>query len=158
MDQVKAVLRVMKKHLFWILVGVVVLLGLGIWFTASAALASRYEARKEVLNKHYTDVGTLRSSPEHPNQEWIEQYGQLIGLNRNGVLKAWQVMYADQQKQNQWPKQLSREFREMIVRLPREAEIPTKFREEYQTFIKQHFPEIDEIINRRKPKELKRPF
>jgi len=158
MDQVKTVLRVMKKHLFWILVGVVVLLGLGIWFTASAALAARYEARKEVLNKHYTDVGTLRSSAEHPNQEWIEQYGQLIGLNRTGVLKAWQVMYADQQKQNQWPRQLSREFREMIVRLPREAEIPTKFREEYQTFIKQHFPEIDEIIDRRKPKELEQPF
>ncbi|NLS98337.1 MAG: hypothetical protein GXX96_39910 [Planctomycetaceae bacterium] len=162
MDQVKVALAVMKKHGFWILVVVVVLVGVGVWFTAARALAAAYEARKTALQTQYTTVNGIKSESTgeeaaHPNEERIERWSQRILKNRKEALVAWERMYADQKNRNQWPGSLSRRFHQMIREVEaRGIEIPNEFLEEYQTFINQHFKVIDQMINRRKPKEVDR--
>ena len=158
MDQVKAILAVMKKNAFWILIGVVVLMGLGVWFISAAALAKRYEERKSTLETKYTTVSGIKSEAtgedaEHPNEQTIEQWEARVGRNRVEALKAWNVMYDDQKLRNQWPRTLSPLFHRMI-RTIGDRDIPNEFLEEYQTFIKKHFPDMDKIIDRRRVKKV----
>ena len=159
MDQVKAVLAVMKKQAFWILISVVVLTGLGVWFVASAALAKHYEERKTALDTKMTTVSGIRSAAsgedaEHPNEEKIQRWGKRVDKNRVEATKAWKKMYRDQKLKNQWPSTLSPEFRRMIATIGLDRDIPNFFLDEYQNFIKDHFPAIDKIIDRRKAKKV----
>ncbi len=159
MDQVKAFLAVMKKQAFWILISVVVLTGLGVWFVASAALAKHYEERKTALDTKMTTVSGIRQKAtgedaEHPNDEKIVRWGERVGRNRLEATKAWEEMYRDQKLKNQWPSTLSARFHQEIQRAGMDGEIGKFFLDEYQTFIKDHFPAIDKIIDRLKPKKV----
>lgn len=163
MDQVKVALAMVKKHGFWILVVVVVLVGVGVWFTAARALAAAYEARKTALQTQYTTVNGIKSesageNASHPNEERIEKWSKRILANRKEALRAWQAMYADQKQRNQWPRVLSPRFLANIKAVEQRGaentEIIREDREEYQTFINKHFPAMDQIINRRKPKKV----
>ena len=159
MDQVKMILGVMKKNAFWILICVVVLVGLGVWFTVSAALAKQYEERKTTLNDKYTTVSGIKSEAtgeeaSHPNEEKIDRWLARVDRNRVEATAAWEEMYRDQKERNQWPSTLSKDFHRMITKIGLDEDIPNFFLIEYQNFIKTHFPFIDEIIDRRKPKEV----
>ena len=50
MDKVKVFLAVLKKHHFWVLAGLVLILGLTIYVAAAADLQGRYQTRSKKLN------------------------------------------------------------------------------------------------------------
>ena len=153
MDQVKVALAVIKKHHFWILCGLAVLFGLGAWWSATAGLASRIEARRGELESTYKQIAGISSGGAHPNEETNKKIEGLHKELTDKVLKAWSKLYQDQKERNEWPSELGDEFRDYVKFLRSEDEIPFDYRNTYMYFIRNHFPEMYEIVDIRLPVE-----
>lgn len=147
MDKLKPFLAGLRKHHFWILCGMVILIGLGIWKVATADLSSRFETRKQKLTGDLSSVQQIKSNPAHPNDETLKAFEQDIGRLSDEVLAAWQVLYQDQKERNQWPKELGETFLNYINFLPPDGEIPMDLRDAYARFISNHFPEMEKIVD-----------
>jgi type II/III secretion system protein/uncharacterized protein DUF1573 len=78
-------------------------------------------------------------------------------LNRADREAAWTMAYKEQRSQNAWPPPLSRQFHDGIKRLGPDASLPSSLREEYHKFIRAHAPQIDRIIDRRRPIAAEEP-
>ena len=151
MDQVKLVLSVLKKHHFWALCGLVVLIGLGVWATATADLAGRFEQRSSKLEGDLKKMVTISGMIEHPNQGVIEAKQKEHDQLKKTVLGAWKLLYSQQKEKNPWPPALGSDFLDVIESLGPDEEIPDEYRETYQNFIDKHLPNLFEIIEARVP-------
>ena len=49
MDQVRTALAWLKKHHFWVLTGLVVLIALGCWWSAAKKMSTKYEADQKTI-------------------------------------------------------------------------------------------------------------
>ena len=110
MDQVKNILAVIKKHHFWILCGLAVLIGLGMSFVAKNKLIKGpdgYEAEKSKITSAQGSVAPLASGPDHPNPDWVKFAEGETTKARQKVFDAWSALYKEQAaKVFQWPKDL----------------------------------------------------
>ncbi|MCS7237698.1 MAG: hypothetical protein NZ899_05440 [Thermoguttaceae bacterium] len=149
--QVRQVLGLVLKYHFWILCALVVIIGTIFWFVASSRLARATEERRTQLQQARDQVAKVRSVSDHPNSKVIaalrQEHRRLIDI----VYRAWEELYKDQRERNQWPRQLGAEFLNVINSLGPDDEIPVQYREVYQYFIKNHFPEWYDIIDLRLP-------
>jgi len=149
--QLRQVLGVIVKYHFWILCGLVVLIGVGAWFLATSGLARATEERRNQLLQTRDQVAKVRSVQSHPNKRILEaiqqEHRRLIDI----VYRAWEELYRDQRERNQWPRELGQEFLNVVNSLGPDEEIPVRYREIYQYFIKNHFPEWYEIVDLRLP-------
>ncbi len=150
MDQVKVALAVLKKHHFWVLVVLVLLVGGAVWAMASSELAKQYETRKTDIEGKLKSVRDIPSNP--PNQTLVDAIKQRHGMLKEEVLEAWEFLYKEQKKNNPWPAELGEDFLMVINSLGPEDDIPAQYRETYQNFIANHLKMLDDIIDRRKPK------
>ncbi|NUQ61849.1 MAG: hypothetical protein HUU20_05140, partial [Pirellulales bacterium] len=150
MDQVKVALAILKKHHFWVLVVIVVIVGGAVWAMAASDLAKRFETRKTDIEGKRTAVLGIPASP--PNQKLVDAIKKRDGLLKENVLAAWELLYKEQKKNNPWPEELGEEFLMVINSLGPKDEIPQRYRETYLNFISSHLPRMDDIIDRRKPK------
>jgi hypothetical protein len=158
MDQLKVALAVLKKHHFWVLFGVVLLVGLAIWHTAAASLSEQYAKRKSDLESKKKAVAEIASAASPPNLQVVDAIKQSHGQLRDEVYRAWQYLYTLQQQNNPWPN-LGPEFAQMIAQLTAEElknpdqplEIPVEFREVYLYFIENHIKTLGDIIQARRP-------
>ena len=151
MDQVKRALIAIKKHHFWVLCGVLIVVGLTIWTSASADLKSRFEKRKTTLEGIRDQVLGVSKGGSHPNQGVIDAIVQQHEKLKENVFGAWKTLYDDQRDKNEWPKELGEPFLIMINSLGPDDEIPIEDRELYQNFVVDHFPALFETIDIRLP-------
>ncbi len=147
MDQVRAFLAVLKKHHFWVLVGVVAALALVIWWTASAGMAGRIDEQMTALGSVYKDVKDIPVGGPHPNDKSVAKIQERHEGLRKGVFEAWEILQKDQKERNRWPEELGDECRDYIEQLGPDDEIPRRFRERYMLFIQNHFPEMCDIVD-----------
>lgn len=149
--QLRQVLGIIAKYHFWILCALAVVTGTVFWFVATSGLARATEERRSQLQQAREQVLKVRSVANHPNNRVIaairQEHRRLIDI----VYRAWEELYRDQRERNQWPRQLGAEFLNVINSLGPEDEIPVQYREIYQYFIKNHFPEWYDIIDLRLP-------
>ncbi len=104
MDQVRTALAWLKKHHFWVLTGLVVLIALGCWWGAAKKMSAKYEADQKTIKGGFDTVESVKSASFHPNDTINNQeIGEIQKLSK-GVAKLWQVLY-DKQRENvlQWP-------------------------------------------------------
>jgi len=151
MDQVKVGIEVIKKHHFWVLCVVVVGLGLVFWWSATAGLADRIEERKGALESTQKSVLTITSGGPHPNESSNSAIDARSKELTDRVFRAWNKLYRAQKARNQWPAQLGDEFCKYMDLLGPEDEIPSNLRDTYMYFIRNHFPEMYEIVDIRLP-------
>lgn len=151
MDQLKPVLQILQKWGFWIICGLAVVIGLGVWFFAYQSVQANIKARKDQIEGLKTQVSGIK--PGSPNPEVIEATKKKIEELRSDVYQAWMAMYAAQKEKNRWPAALGQEFLNWVNQPGRKPgdPIPERFREIYLNFIEQHFPTLFEIINLRRP-------
>jgi len=151
MNQLQPLLVAMKKWGFWIICGLAVVIGLGVWFIAQQSVQASIKARKDQLDGLKSQVSGVK--PGSPNPKVIEAARQEIENLKRDVYQAWVTMYADQKEKNQWPKALGNEFLNWVNQPGRQFgdPIPERFREIYLNFIEQHFPTLFEIVNLRRP-------
>ncbi len=149
--QLRQVLGIIVKYHFWILCGLVVLIGVGTWLFATSSLARATEERRTQLLQAREQVSKVRSVANHPNKRVVEaiqrEHRRLIDI----VYRAWEELYRDQRERNKWPQQLGQEFLNVVNSLGPDEEIPVRYREIYQYFIKNHFPEWYDIVDLRLP-------
>ena len=107
MDQIKQFLAVAKKHHFWILSGLTLLLGLGGWYYATSQInADKAKEIAEIKSKEQS-ASSIRSEQNHPNQQYVEGMDRFVSLYRNDVQQAWQRKRDAQQKDLAWPGELN---------------------------------------------------
>jgi hypothetical protein len=149
MDQVKVILAGLKKYHFWVVCGVVIVVGLVMWMTATDDLEARTKARASQIQKAKADVTGL-GSKQRVNDKVITVDEQESDKVRDEAQKAWENLYIYQKEKNDWPAELGRDFHDMITTVEKEgpdAEIPRDYRGVYQNFIDNHFPKLYEIID-----------
>lgn len=153
MDKVKQVLALAKRHHFWVLFGVVVVLAAVVWFSASSGLADRIETRTGKLESQRKNVSGISSVSIHPNEACLEEIQKEYKKLQNEVFKAWKRLYEDQKAKNQWPSTVGEGFLTVVNALGPDDPIPEPQRADYMYFIEPHFQTLYDIIDIRLPAE-----
>jgi len=149
MDRLKSVLAVLKKHHFWVLCVAAVVIGLGLWWVATASVDKQRAQRTTAIEGALQSLTQIANDPAHPNQQTIDAYhGRTEELKRN-VLDAWIQLYAQQKEKNPLPSILSPEFKVMFESLERQPdiEIDGDKLDEYRNFILRHISTLPEMID-----------
>ena len=153
MDQLKVILAVLKKHHFWVLGGVVLILLLGIWWQSTAGIAKEYDGRKGALKRHFADISTLAGAVDPPNEGVIAAIVRVHDKLFDNVLKAWKYLYEQQQEKNRLPDDLGPEFIARWNSLKADDPIPDEYRDIYWTFITNYLPKQLKRVRIWRPKE-----
>ena len=111
MDQLKQFLVVVKKQHFWILCGLVVLIGFVMYAIASSKMNETYVQTKGKISTTSNALDPLLSGTEHPNRDWAELVQKKTEDLRNNVRDAWEDLYNEQKQQVfVWPAALGNRF------------------------------------------------
>ncbi len=160
MDKVKEILAQLKKHYFWVLIGVVLVVPVVVWFLATADLRSRFAARQEAIKKRFDELQSIVSNSQHPNDKTIAYVRGLLGSSdlpetlKGKVFIAWELLYREQKEKNQLPGTLGEGFKSEFESLgPNKKELPAEFLELYQSFIDRHLPTLRDMVRWRHPKD-----
>ena len=149
MDKVKVFLAVLKKHHFWVLAGLVLILGLTIYVAAAADLQGRYQTRSKKLNDAVQQARQITQVTEHPNEQKIKNWDLARDLQKEKVLASWKALYDKQQKENPWPPKLGKDFLDVIKALKPDEEIPVQQCGLYQHFIESELEPLFAIVDYR---------
>lgn len=137
-----------KKHYFWILIAVIVIASLGIWFMATSSMETDYNARKSTLDGLFQNLITIIGKHDHPNQVLLDKIDEETKELVDDYMKAWRLLYEQQQKNNQLPDQLLDEFKTTFLS---GEDLPKHLREHYRDFIKRHYEKLlNEVLRVRK--------
>jgi hypothetical protein len=157
-DQLKEQLGKVMKHRFWVLCGLVALVGLGIWWHSTGQLAAETSSWMSKLDSHYSEMDAIRQEMDvHPNSVSHRQMDGLIDTLKNDVAKAWQQKYSQQEELLVWPTDLGQDFIDRFEPLkpielkvdfptPMAQEIEGSLRSRYRLYIKNQLPKLAEIV------------
>ena len=150
MDQVRTALLWLKRHHFWVLCGLIVMISLFSWMTASGKLRALFAKNESEIKAQFTSVKNVRSDPFHPNEDVNTKQQAQTTEQAAAVGKLWEQLY-DRQRQHVlgWPEELSREFRAFVEKLQFGADIRSDLRNHYQNYIENHFPALPKEIEAR---------
>lgn len=158
MEQFQNVLEVIKKHHFWILACLVLVMSLGIYTLATGKVKKEFQKRKTKITSAYNGAQSVTRNPEQPNQEKIGNWEKILDQQRKKVLRAWKNLYQKQEKEKRWPEGLGKGYLKMIKKgIGPKDEIPKRYRELYRNLIKRELPKMFKRVNYRRPDESMRP-
>ncbi|HET6882452.1 MAG TPA: hypothetical protein VFI31_19960 [Pirellulales bacterium] len=153
MDQVKVYAGVAKKHHFWILFAIVVIVAIVVWSKASSSLATKYESEKRTITGAQDSVSKLGSS-EQVNPKFTTKVESLHEGLKNQVFEAWQKLYERQDAMFAWPDLSEFDVNVDLKKLGAEEEIPNYIRVVYNENVsRQQWRELLEAVKLRRPKE-----
>jgi hypothetical protein len=102
MDKLKVYLKVLKKHHFWVLAAIVVIVTCSVWSSATGKLETEFKRDKQRIE---TSRGNLDAVvPDAPNETFKAGVEGLRGNLRKKVYSSWQEMHKGQQPYFVWPK------------------------------------------------------
>jgi hypothetical protein len=155
MDQFKTILAVLRKHHFWALGALVLLVLLVSWSMATGKLSKDFDTRKGTINSRFSEMATIAGEVSPANQEVINAVLQEHNKLTRNVTSAWEFLYKQQQQNNPLPSVLGKTFQTVWESLGPEEPIPGEYLDVYGTFIKRHFPRLLEQVDIRRPKTAK---
>ena len=148
MDQAKQFMSVLKKHHFWVLCGMVALLGLTFWWMATSGLSSEFEANKSAILAKAKDVESVIAISPHPNQKGVSLLDEEIESERKSVLAAWEELYEEQRVLFQWPVDFWGEDFVAHVEAPEnKTSIDPKYLDIYARFVPEQVAKLGEIVD-----------
>ena len=103
MDQVKVYLGVAKKHHFWILAGIVVIVSIVVWMMGASSLAALYSANKLAIDGAKKGLEETQRSDELANPLFTKKVEGLHDELKQQVFEAWQTLYKRQVGLLRWP-------------------------------------------------------
>ncbi len=145
-----------KKHHFWIISSVVVVVALICWQLARSSLFDEYTKGKGVIEGKFGQVKKVSDTPNHPNDKFAAGVKSEHEILQGMTLKAWEKLHDEQSKVLLWPKIGNDEFIAVVPRLKPEEEIPSRLREQYMNFIREYIPEMFQIVKMRDLVESKK--
>ena len=149
MDQLKVLLAVLKKQHFWVLSGLVLIVGLTGWAMATSTLSTEYKKSRNTIESTFKDLEQLRAQ-ERENQEWINGIQKETVKLKAKIKAAWEEVYAEQRdKVLRWPDVLGDEFLRIVPQLPVGEDFPVDQRERYWNYAREEFPRLLAIVDAR---------
>ncbi len=146
MDQLKVFLAVMKKQHFWVMSGLVLIVGSVGWAMTTSTLSNEYKMNRGKIEGTFKDMEQLRSQ-ERENQQWISGIQAETVKLKAKVKAAWDDVYAEQsEKVLRWPMILGDEFLRIVPQLPANEDIPVDQRERYWNYAREEFPRLLGIV------------
>lgn len=144
----------LKKHYFWIVLPLIVVLAFVFIFLAKGKIKKQYEEKSTAIESEKSAADTVAGNAKHPNQKTIDAIKAETDVLKQKVFGAWTLMYDDQKNRNHWPRQLSAEFRDLVenklnFRDPIDPSKPYLL-EDYGYFIANHLPNLIKSVNRRR--------
>ncbi len=147
MDQLQQYWAIVKKHHFWILSGLAVLLPLVLCLIAGARLAKAYTDQVGKISSTDSSLQPLTSG-DHANQQWIDHVNNETAALRSNVYTAWKEMYARQQAELKWPEALGKDFIDAFTakELPNDQDKIAVYCARFQTFVKVELAQMADMI------------
>src|SRR5690349_18326567 len=150
MDQVRTILGWLKRQHFWVLCGLVSLIALFCWWSASRTLRATYAKNESAIKSQFSNLQQVLGAPFHANETIIERQEAEKKKQADSVAALWDALYKKQRDQVlQWPSALNKAFRDAVEKMQFGDEIPNELRNHYQNYIERHFPELPKQINAR---------
>ena len=112
MDKLQVIIAVVKKHHFWVLDGLIVVIALAIWYVASGQVADTYTQRTGEIEMSFGQVQGIQS--RHPNEDCAKWWTTRTENQKKKVLAGWTTLYNKQKADNELPKGLSDECLELF--------------------------------------------
>ena len=162
MDKIKDIgFLVFKKHLFWTLGTIVLIMGVVAWWMASGTLAGEYDDNKKKVDTALQTISGVSNKPIHEIYNQESHDGLIAENNRRAkdVYLAWREKYIRQRRDVLvWPEGLSQAFVDDVenilngrpieeVTLDTKNDLITTRREEFRDQINVLLPQLAEIIN-----------
>lgn len=161
MDRVKEYLAIAGKYSFWIVTGLVILVGAFTWWYSSASMADEYQTNKQKISQADSGVTqVVNRGARHPNEQYNTGMQELIAQRRRSVSEAWALKYRTQREEVlRWPSELTQQFIREIEKLvgdePIEEvaeklnsgeikELRVDFREQYRDYFEKEMPKVAE--------------
>ena len=143
-----------KRNYFWIVLPLVVVIAFVFTMLAKGKIKKAYVEKSEAVQAEKKSVDSIAGNNKHPNEKTISEIEGVTDVLKTSVFDAWGLMYNDQKERNRWPRQLSREFLDLV-------EKKLKFRdpigvgrpdllEDYGYFIANHLPDLLKKMQRRR--------
>ncbi len=146
MDKLKLSLAALRRHYFWVLCGVIVIVSVTTWEMASRDLQARYKENYSKINSTFVQLNEFNG--ESPNEKYKTGLeGERTKLN-GLVMAAWNEFNKQQKDKLVWPERVA-----VVNQLAPNAEIPESIRENFVTnVVKPNLQRIFEVVNIRRPK------
>jgi len=155
MDQLQPIISAVKKHYFWVVVGLVVVLGSAVAVHATSKLGSEARSRSSAIDNTFKSVEAISSQQGLPNQQVVELIRKKTALLKENVLAAWQRLYEDQKRNCKLPDEFGEQFvKEFMEAYPdARKEISLALRESYGNFIQKRVEQLEAIVDVLREKE-----
>lgn len=138
---------------FWVAIPVFVLTAYFIMGKAKTAIKTEYDSKTKMFTSEKSSADKIASDSKHPNDETVKAIAAEKETLSKNVYNAWMLMYKEQKSRNRWPRELSKEFLDIVEN--------AKFRdpigvgkpyilEDYAYFMANNLPELIKNSNRRR--------
>ena len=158
MDKIRPILEFLKKEYFWVLTGLLAIVGLVGVTMASGKIGDDFQKFQTEINRRHSSLQSITGTHPHPNEKVIQ--GQLLEARKrsNDVAKQWNKLYNAQRegegKVLVWPEELGDRFLKRITSLDFGQDIlPRSLRETYHGYVKRRFAELHKIVRSQQPQE-----
>lgn len=147
MDSLKKYGAALKKHHFWVLMGLVVVIALVGWNSATADLKQQKEDQVRQIQNRFANLDPyLYGNPA--NEEFAEEVRTLATSLEGQVFDAWGLMAEDQSGILKWPQTVA-----AIGELAPGSEIPEPLRADYRNLvIESEWDRLFELLDLRRRK------
>ena len=157
MDQLTPILQAMKKHYFWILTGLVLLISSIVFYLSSSTLHGDIDSRVSAINGKFLTVNAVNAlAPTHPNDASKTGMEKIIDQQTQDVQKAWELQYERQKNILVWPQATSpvaltqldkyRPIEQYVTAENPNEGLIVSHREQYRDYINKVFPDLAKII------------
>jgi hypothetical protein len=85
MDKMKVLTKWLKKYQFWVLIVALLVVGFGVWWLATGALAKEHDSNESTINNKFSSMQQLAGRERHPNEVYLENMDETIRSRRRGT-------------------------------------------------------------------------
>lgn len=157
MNKAQDILEKVKRYQFWILCGLVTVIGVVSWWLATSSLADTYTKNKKQIESEAGKIGQVQAIVDHPNKRWNELISALVEKDRAKVADAWKLLYSEQDaKVYVWPENIfGKDFVDAAKPLAATlrakgtpgGELTTVQRRLYQAEVLEQFEELAKLLD-----------
>jgi hypothetical protein len=157
MNKAQDILEKVKRYQFWILCGLVAVIGIVSWWLSTSTLASAYAANKSKIESEAGKIGQVQAIVPHPNESWNTGIGDLVKAAREKVIDVWKGLYSEQEaKVYVWPEGIfGKEFVDAALPLAQKlrstgapgGDLSTNHRRLYQSEVLEQFEGLAKLLD-----------
>lgn len=159
MDQLKIIIKKIRKFGFWVFFGISLILTMLIWNMVVGSLTNTRDERTRKIDSSFKEMGAITSQANLPTGSVVTQKKIEVKEQSKNVFASWETFYAHQKKYNVWPitdVKYVDEFKtagEKKYKSGRYYRIEDIAREHYWDRIKVYVKELKKKYDIKRPKE-----